>query len=114
MKKEKATSRLIQRGHQRIQEKIKEIRQSFSKAVIAGTRSGSGKIVYEHYDELVMIWGGSPATEPLSFGVGTETILSQSLERQSSADSGLGMQANSSSTSDENDEDVILVRKPPG
>ena len=50
-------------------EKIKELRQGFSNAVISGTRSGSGKLVMEFYDTMVQIWGGSPATEPLPFGV---------------------------------------------
>ena len=36
---------LITKGQTRVIEKIKEIRQSFSKAVISGTRNGSGKIV---------------------------------------------------------------------
>ena len=69
MQKKKEDSNSIQKGHQRIQEKIKEIRQNFSKAVTAGTRSGSGRIVYEFYDELIAIWGGSVASEPFPFGV---------------------------------------------
>ena len=36
-----------------------------------GTRSGSGKLVLEFYDLVVQIWGGAPATEPVSFGVMT-------------------------------------------
>ena len=51
-------------------EKVKEIRQNFSKAVVSGSRSGSGKIVYEFYDKLITLWGGSAGTEPLSYGVG--------------------------------------------
>ena len=53
--RKKKENDLISRGHARIQEKVKEIRQSFSKAVTAGTRSGSGKIMYEFYDPLVTI-----------------------------------------------------------
>ena len=34
-----------------------------------GTRSGSGKIVQDNYDLLTDIWGGSPATTSLAFGV---------------------------------------------
>ena len=52
-------------------EKTKEIRQKFAHAVTAGTRSGSGKIVLKYYDDLVAVWGGSAATEPLSFGIDT-------------------------------------------
>ena len=57
-----------------MQEKLKEIRQSFSKAVTTGSRSGSGKIVLEHFDQLVQIWGGSPATESLTFGTNTDEV----------------------------------------
>eukprot|EP00794_Sanderia_malayensis_P008375 gene8375-9274_t len=65
---------LIKRGYTHIQEKIQEIRQKFSEAVTSGQRSGSGKIVLEFYDQLVQLWGGSPATEPLPSGVSTHGI----------------------------------------
>ena len=74
--KKKETSR-IQRGHQGIQEKIKEIRQTCAKAATAGTRSGSGHIVYDFYDDLISIWGGSAASKPLSFGASSAMIASQ-------------------------------------
>ncbi len=73
-KKNKAESELIKRGYARIREKVKEIRQSFSQAVVNRKRSGSGKIVFEFYDELIRMWGGSAAIQPLSFGVDTETL----------------------------------------
>ena len=57
-----------------MQEKLKEIRQSFSKAVTTGSRSGSGEIVLEHFDQFVQIWGGSPETEPLTFGTNTDEV----------------------------------------
>ena len=63
----------IKKGYSRVMEKIKEIRQSFSHAVTQGRRSGSGKIVMEHYDILVEISGGSPSTEPLPFGARTDS-----------------------------------------
>ena len=44
-------SEKIKQGYKRIMEKIK-IRQSFSNAITNGRRSGSGKIVLEHYDTL--------------------------------------------------------------
>ena len=57
------------RGRNIIIEKVKDIRQNFSKAVTTGTRSGSGKIVYEFFDKLVIIWGGSANTKPFEFRV---------------------------------------------
>ena len=65
----KIQTELIVKGKSRIQEKTKEIRQSFSKAVVSGSRSGSGKLVFEHYEKLVSIWGGSANIEPLPFGI---------------------------------------------
>lgn len=55
-------------------EKVIEIRQNFSKAVVSGSRSGSEKIVYEFYDKLITLWVGSAATEPLSHRVGVELV----------------------------------------
>ena len=65
----KVENEQITKGSNRIVEKVKEIRQSFSRAVTSGTRSVSGKIVYEFYDRLIGIWGGSANTAPRSFGV---------------------------------------------
>ena len=64
----------ISRGYQQILEKIKDLRQGFSKAILNGTRSGSGKIVYEHFDRLKQLWGGCPNTKPLSCGVDTSSV----------------------------------------
>ena len=61
----KESKDMIRKGQKRVMEKVKEIRQSFSKAVVSGSRSGSGKIVYEFYDKLITLWGGSAGTEPL-------------------------------------------------
>ena len=54
--------------------KIQQNRQNFSKAVVSGKRSGSGKLVYEFHDQLVAIWDGSPNVEKLSCGISTESI----------------------------------------
>ena len=78
VKRKQARQReLISKGYNRIVEKVKEIWQSFSKAVVAGSRSGCGKIIFEFYDKLVKIWGGSANTEPLSFGVSSERLNSE-------------------------------------
>ena len=63
------------RGKKWIQEKTKEIRQAFSKAVVSGPRSGSGKIVFEHYDNLLLIWGGLANSNPLPFGISSSEKL---------------------------------------
>lgn len=77
MKKEQ---QLILQGYNRIIEKVKIMRQGFSKAVISGSRSGSGKIVYDNYDDLRDIWGGSANTTPLSTGVDSSFINDGSCE----------------------------------
>ena len=45
------------------------MRQNYSKVVINETRSGSGRIVYEHYDKQVTVQDGSANTELLAYGV---------------------------------------------
>lgn len=87
---------MIRKGYNRIKEKVKNIRQDYSKAVVSGTRSGSGKIVIEHYDDLATIWGGSPSTEPLAFGVDSTGTLSSEV-----------------SESDENQETVMPFSRSP-
>ena len=52
----------------------RDLRQNFSKAVVAGIKSGSRKIVSQHCNKLVQIWGGSASTEPLSFEVYTDSF----------------------------------------
>lgn len=65
---------LTKKGYDRVKEKIRNVRQDFRAAVNKGTRSGSGRIVQENYELLSEIWGGSPATTSLSFGIDGGTI----------------------------------------
>ena len=51
-KQSKEERKLITTGYTRIQQKVKETRQSFLKAVITGSRSRSGKLVRKHYETL--------------------------------------------------------------
>ena len=64
----------LKKGYDRVKEKIRNVRQDFRTAVNKGTRSGSGKIVQENFDLLSEIWGGSPATTSLSFGIDADTL----------------------------------------
>ena len=80
-KQRKDEKELVKKGYQRVQEKLKEIRQNFSVAVTSGRRSGSGKVVMDFYDQLVQIWGGSPSTEPLSCGTCTDEVNSLDKEQ---------------------------------
>ena len=70
----KVSKDLIAKAHKQVVEKIKEIRQSYSKAVVSGRRSGSGKLIYEHYDKLVQIWGSTPNVSPPKFGVSADNF----------------------------------------
>ena len=68
-----------------MKEKIKNVRQDFRAAVNKATRSGSGKIVQENFELLSEIWGGSPNTTSLSFGIdadllGTDKSLEMDVE----------------------------------
>ena len=78
--------KLVTRGYKRIQEKIKDLRQGFSKAIMNATRSGSGKLVYEHYDRLKQIWGGCPNTEPLTCGIDTSSVNTTQVDSVSEDD----------------------------
>ena len=62
---------------------LKLLRQDFSKAVVAGTRSDSGKLVCDHYEQLIQIWGGSPSTEPLNCGIDTTKVNDQNSDDES-------------------------------
>ncbi len=53
--------KLINEGYNRIRGKVKTVRQDYRTAVIEGRRSGSGKLVYDNWDTLHKVWGGSPA-----------------------------------------------------
>ncbi len=88
-KQRKHENDLITKGHTCIHQKLKEIRQNFARAVTSGTRSGCGKIVIEFYDDLVLIWGGSPSTEQLPFGVDAkmfEVKSEEAISNQSNAE----------------------------
>ena len=74
MKRLKLQRDHIKKGYGRIQGKIMEIRQNFSSAVVSGRRSGSGKIVLQHYDRLAQIYGGTASSEPILAGVDTDTF----------------------------------------
>ena len=84
-KQNKAENKLIKKGFSRIKGKIEDIRQNVSQAVTNGRQCGSGKIVFEHYDELDVIWGGSAATKPLEFGVVSDDFQDTEQETQESS-----------------------------
>ena len=60
---------LTVKGMSTIQEKTNQMRLTFSKAVALDLRCGTGKLVFEHYERQVSIWGASANIEPLSFGI---------------------------------------------
>eukprot|EP00112_Aurelia_sp_Birch-Aquarium-sp1_P020089 Seg509.14 transcript_id=Seg509.14/GoldUCD/mRNA.D3Y31 product="hypothetical protein" protein_id=Seg509.14/GoldUCD/D3Y31 len=61
--------RLIKVGYGRVKGRVKSVRQNFKKAVIEGTRSGSGKLLIRNWDRLVMIWGGCPSVTKIGGAV---------------------------------------------
>ena len=56
-------------GYARIRVKVKDLRSGYKIAVDKGTRSGSGRLVYDHFDILSEIWRGSPAVSSLDSAV---------------------------------------------
>ena len=67
----------INKGTKRIIENGKEMCQNFSKTIIKGNKSGSGKLVFEFYEKFVEIWGESPTVSKLTFGTSTRMLLTQ-------------------------------------
>ena len=39
-----------------------------SKAIVSGTRSGSHKMLYPHFQVMKSTWGGSPNVDPVDLG----------------------------------------------
>eukprot|EP00112_Aurelia_sp_Birch-Aquarium-sp1_P020354 Seg5228.2 transcript_id=Seg5228.2/GoldUCD/mRNA.D3Y31 product="hypothetical protein" protein_id=Seg5228.2/GoldUCD/D3Y31 len=64
----------IKAGYGRIKSRIKIIRQNFKKSVIAGTRSGSGKIIIQNWHELILIWGSCPSVKRIDGAAMTQTM----------------------------------------
>ena len=54
--------------------KSNEICQGFFKAVISGIHSGSGKIIYEHFEKLKQILCGLPNIEYVPNGVDSDFL----------------------------------------
>ena len=72
--------RLLKMGYERIKEKVKAIRQAYRKAVTEGRRSGRGKLVYDNWDKLKTLWGGSPAVTTLTNSISSFESYSQDSE----------------------------------
>ena len=69
----KETDKSIKQGYQNILEKIL---QKISNAITTGSRSGSGKIILEHFDTLSEVYGGLPAVQSLNFDVDNRIVNS--------------------------------------
>ena len=87
--------------------KFKEIRQNFSQALISGRRIGSGNVVWEFYDDLVKLWGGSPATELLTCGISSKDINLPSCSSTSTSSS--FSDGTNESDEDNNDKNIELT-----
>ena len=61
----KESKDFITKGQKRVMLKVKEIGQNFSKPVVSGSRSGSGKIVYKLYKLYPVLW---PQSQPEASG----------------------------------------------
>ena len=72
---------LKKKGYNRIKHKIKELRSGYKAAIDKQMRSGSGRPVYENFDILQLIWGGSPAVTSL-----TNRICSQTQNNNETSD----------------------------
>jgi hypothetical protein len=62
-----------------VKEKIKALRQDYRNAVNTGTRSGSGRIIRDNWEDLTEIWAGSPATKAIDNGCTTREINGENI-----------------------------------
>ena len=49
---------MIEKGYNSVQQKLKSLRQGFSKAKISGTKLGSYRFKHRHYKTMKAIWEG--------------------------------------------------------
>ena len=68
--------------------KIKELRRGYKKAIDAGTRSGSGRLVKENFELLQEIWGGSPAVNALPSGIASMPCTEEDNTHETEQESG--------------------------
>ena len=86
-KRDQNTKRInFERKESDKRQKKKQIRQSFSKGVVSGSRSGNDKLVFEHYKKLFSIWGASANIEPLSFEISSGGLDNENHEFSSDLD----------------------------
>ena len=70
----------IENGDERIKEKVKAIPQDYSKVVMEGHRSSSGKLVCDNWEKLKTLWGRSPAVTALTNSISSFQSYSQDSE----------------------------------
>lgn len=70
----KADKEVIRLGYRRIANKFKGLKQSYVKDCKDGLRSGAGQLTAKFWHDCHELWGGSAGTEPLDFGMETQTI----------------------------------------
>ena len=85
---EKATleKKQIKVGYNRIKYRVKILSQNFKKAVVDGTRSGSGKLIVENWDQLISTWGGCPSVKKIH-GAVVSNLSSNFTEIEQESDS---------------------------
>lgn len=74
----------IKIGYGRIRERVKQIRCNFKKSMVEGTRSGSGKMIIQNWDSLVMVWGGCPSVTKIGGAVVSQTVEEPNEDEQES------------------------------
>ena len=87
-------------GYMRIKNKIKELRRGYKKAIDSRTRSGSGRMVQEHFDVLKEIWSGSPAVISLNTNLSS---MQPECDEQTSSESSIQIKSNEPGENDSDD-----------
>ena len=58
--------KLIGKGYNRVPQKVNIFRQGFCKGIVL---NGNHKIVYQHFEVIKSIWGGTPNVEAVPLGI---------------------------------------------
>ena len=71
---------MMEKGYNSVQQKLRSIRQGFSKAKISGAKLGSYRFKHRHYKTMKAIWGGSPNVQPVLTGYPYDDIYGATID----------------------------------
>ena len=83
------------------------MRAGYKAAIDKGTRSGSGRLIHEHFDKLQEIWGGNPSVTSIS-----NVQCSQELSTNNTEKNELDAEFNDDAEEEKSDEENLQQAEP--